>query len=355
MLYPLLVLNCICTLIPVVMQDKKLALKLSMIILFLFLGLRYNFGNDYASYYNAFYGNNVTVLVGSGIEYGYALLSSVFQPLGFFSLVFFTSLIFIVSLYLTIRRYVSPKFYWLMIFGIISNPDLIFFGASAIRQTLALSIIFFSLPFLQKRKLILFAAFVLLASLFHKSALIFLIILPLLYVNLNSTRNIILIALISIGIMTIFKGNFRQFVDIILVDNFSKYADRYMESEEVIGGAGFGIIIRLIWFCFFLWGLKVEHSKLKSIFIVLSIFCVVIYTMRDFVSLQRLTLYLGYFVSMSLIYILRFLKRRNELLFYCLLTLILVWNVNMAISFASQTDSYFNYHTIFESDYIFIK
>lgn len=54
---------------------------------------------------------------------------------------------------------------------------------SAIRQTLAISIIFFAYTNLQKKRYLLFFVYVILASFFHKSALICLLVLPMTYLK----------------------------------------------------------------------------------------------------------------------------------------------------------------------------
>ena len=78
-------------------EDKKLirhGLKISFFIIFLFLALRYDYGNDYAGYLDGFYEINKH----SWIDYtntkelfhyeaGWVFLNRLFEPLGFFAMI----------------------------------------------------------------------------------------------------------------------------------------------------------------------------------------------------------------------------------------------------------------------------
>ena len=70
----------------------KHGLLISFILLFLFLALRYNFGNDYIGYFDGFrevnkYSNVTFKDREFHYEAGWLLLCRVFKPLGFFSMV----------------------------------------------------------------------------------------------------------------------------------------------------------------------------------------------------------------------------------------------------------------------------
>ena len=350
MLYPLLILNFVCTIIPYYMHNKKKGLQISMSILFIFLAIRYNFGNDYPSYYRMFYNSDFTELLDERIEYGYALLCAVFKPFGFFSLIIFWSAFYCLALYKTFRRYIPPQYYWLVIMSIISNADLVFYGASAIRQTLAFSCILFVLPYLEVKKPIQYAVGVVIASLFHLSALVFIVLYPLMYLNLRNKIFIFVFGFVALMFMTVLKSQFEGIVNTIAANHFEKYVDRYGNSEQVIEGGTIGTIIRIIFLCLFLWSMRFETNKIKSIFFILATMCIVIFTMRNLASLQRFTLYFGYMMAFSFSYALEFIKKKSPTIYIPIISIVLIWNLNMAIVFASQKESYFNYMTIFESN-----
>lgn len=351
MLYTLLILNLVCTTIPIIVSNKKRGLIWSMIILFLFLALRYNFGNDYPAYYTSFYDGN-DILEDSQVEVGYKWLTILFKPFGFFIFIIWWSAFYIIALYKTIRRYVPEEYYWLVIMSIISNADLVFFGASAIRQTLALCLFLFSLPFLEKKKIIPYSILIIIASLIHQSAILFIFLFPLMYLNLKNRVFIYSFGIIAFLIMTVFKTPFENIIQIISESNFEKYSDRYLDTEREVGGGGIGTIVRILFLIAFLWSMSFETSKIKEIFFILAICSIVIFTMRNQVGLQRLTLYFGYMMAFSFSYVLGFMKTKLKILYMPFLVLVLLWNINMAIVFASQEESLFEYHTIFESNTI---
>lgn len=350
MQYPLLFLNLVCTLIPLLSKNKDKGLKWAFIILFLFLALRYDFGNDYPAYYRMFYNFDLKGLLDANIEYGYATLITFLKPLGFFVFIFLWSAVYCTALFRTIKKYIPSEYYWLVMMSIISNADLVFYGASAIRQTLAFSIILFSFPFLENKKPIYYFALVVLASMFHQSALTFVILYPLMYLNLRNKTFIIVFGVLALGVMTVLQSQFETIINLLAANNFEKYLDRYGDSNQVLEGGLIGTVIRIIFMGLFLWSMAYEKSKIKSIFFILSVVCITIFTMRNLVSLQRFTLYYGYMMAFSFAYSLQFIKQRAGKFYYPVLAIILIWNINMAIVFASQKISLFEYHTIFESD-----
>lgn len=354
MQYPLLLLNLVCTLFPLLSKNKEKGLKWSFIVLFVFLALRYDFGNDYPAYYRMFNYATFEQALDSKIEYGYALLTSLFKPFGFFTFIILWSAIYCSALYQTIRRYIPSEYYWLIMLSLISNADLVFYGASAIRQTLAFSVILFSLPYLEAKKPLYYLGMVVPASLFHMSALTFVVLYPLMYLNLKNKTFIIIFGLLALAVMTVLQSQFSALVNTLAANNFEKYVERYGDSKQTIEGGFIGIIIRVIFLLLFLWSMSFENNKIKSIFFILGIVCIAIFSMRDFVSLQRFTLYYGYMMAFSFAYSLKFIKQHVGQLYYPVLAIILIWDINMAIVFASQTNSLFEYHTIFEYNTHFI-
>ena len=349
MLYSLLLLNLVCTVIPLLSIKKEIGLKISITVLFIFLALRYNFGNDYMAYYMSFNDMTFEDRANTDVEIGYNLLCCAFRPLGFFTMIFCWSIFYCFSLYYAIRRYVEPQYYWLVMLCLISNADLVFFGASAVRQTLAFSCILIAIPFLEKKNWLLYCVLVLLASTFHQSSIVFLFLYPLMYLDLQNKKFILFFGLVAIGLMTVFKGQFESVIQVITMSNFEKYAERYGDSEATLGGGIAGTVVRVVFMLLFLWCMRKEEDKIKSIFYILSVLCIVIFTFRNQVMLQRYTMYFGYMMSFAFAYVLKYVKgQKNSLMYFAVLFLTLFWNINMAFSFALQSKSLFEYHTIFE-------
>jgi hypothetical protein len=92
------------------------------------------------------------------------------------------------------------------------------FTFSGIRQSIAIGIVFLSFEFIKKRKWIWFVLIVLLASTFHKSALVFLFAYPLYFLKINKKHYLLIVVLIAV--VSLFKSFFLKFV---ISTAFEKY------------------------------------------------------------------------------------------------------------------------------------
>jgi hypothetical protein len=110
------------------------------------------------------------------------------------------------------------------------------FSFTGLRQTLAMSLIYISYFYLKSKKPFKFIIFVLLASLFHTTALIFLIAYPLARRRLGLIH--ILVFGASLLAIALFQGQIRNFIAITLEDSYlAGYADR----EQGLNLVGFFI------------------------------------------------------------------------------------------------------------------
>lgn len=150
-------------------ENTRWALKGSFVIVFFFLALRYNLGNDYATYLNGFEGESDIALT---MEPGWNYLSDAFRPLGFFAMVGFLALLTSIVYYHFIKRYVPPNLYWLAVCIYVMNPDFMLIHSSAMRQAVAIMLFVFAFDYLNRRALVHYMLCIALAALFHFSALI---------------------------------------------------------------------------------------------------------------------------------------------------------------------------------------
>ncbi|MDB4891925.1 MAG: hypothetical protein JWL61_3780 [Gemmatimonadetes bacterium] len=150
-------------------KNFRWALKGAFLLIFLFLALRYDFGNDYMAYAGAYDGtNNLAVLW----EPGWVYLSDVFRPLGFFAMIAALALLNSVVFYRFIERNVPPNLYWMAVCIYVWNPDFMLIHSSAMRQSVAITLFIFSVEYLYRRNFVRYMLCVTLASLFHFSALV---------------------------------------------------------------------------------------------------------------------------------------------------------------------------------------
>lgn len=123
-----------------------------------------------------------------------------------------------------------------------------YFSLTALRQVTAMAIILLTYKYLREQKFFYFILFVLLASLFHASALIFLIAYPISHININLKQiiGIILALMISIYFSSFIKQIIRY---IAWTDTLASYADR----QVTLNYSGFIIQISIFMFC---WAFK---------------------------------------------------------------------------------------------------
>jgi len=110
----------------------KNGLKISFFTIFLFLSLRYNFGNDYMGYLNSFLETNsyntfnLSSISYKGYEIGWVLLTRLFGPIGFFAMTAILAALTCIVFYRFIRKYVPPQYYWISIFLYVFSPSFFF-------------------------------------------------------------------------------------------------------------------------------------------------------------------------------------------------------------------------------------
>jgi hypothetical protein len=160
-------------------NNIRWGLKVSFFLIFLFLALRYNFGNDYQAYFNAFteIGRNSQINFfdkAQQFEPGWVFINWLFRPFGFFALTAALALINCLIYYQFIKKYVPVEYYWLSTFLYVFNPEFMLIHSSAMRQSVAIMLFVFSLDYLHEKKALRYFLCIGLASLFHFSALILL-------------------------------------------------------------------------------------------------------------------------------------------------------------------------------------
>ena len=154
----------------------------------------------------------------------------------------FISFVFVLGLY-KLTLYHSANIY--VSFIALISLGLYGFAFSGLRQTLAFGILFFAYPYLKNRKLIRFILVVVLAALFHSTALIFLAAYPIYRLNLR-LRNILI--LLVIGGVVLLNANPIAHLYLQLTSTNEIYA-AYLESDNVLSVSGI-IISGCVWlFC----------------------------------------------------------------------------------------------------------
>lgn len=218
-------------------------------------------GNDSVNYYNAYY--NITQAsslfnIDSRLEKGYVFFNRIIGNLGFNYLEFqiIENIIIYFVLGLTIKKY--SKSYALSIYCFLTMR--MFFGTMNIsRQYLAVIIILCSIESIKKQKPLKFILIIILASSFHTTAIVFLVMYPFSKIRW-SNKNILFFCLAGIGIGIFFDKIVKLFINI--TGKYSGYLTSGYFKFENNTAIYFELAINL---SFFLLAIFIRYYKKNNI------------------------------------------------------------------------------------------
>lgn len=224
---------------------RKVFFSLSILLLFVFLAFRYDFGNDYLAYYDLF--NEFSVLTlddalkyDGRVELGWILLCMLFKPIGFFGLVFALVFFQLYVLAKIIFKYCPPDLYWFAIFIFIFIPDNMLINASAIRQSIAISFFLLMVDSILEKKYLKALFYLIAAYNFHTSILIVvLFLIPIIFSNRINNYIFCFVAILIFPILYLFRENLGDYFFQLsfFSDTFEKYLI-YSESGNLGSGVG---------------------------------------------------------------------------------------------------------------------
>src|SRR5699024_887868 len=170
--------------------------KLNKVDIFLFIfligisGFRYNVGTDFPGY--VYYFNLIDKGLEASVEPGFIFISELILKMGLnIQAVFLVfSILTMFFLYKGLTYYTNNEYIYKPVLYILMLIYTFFPSLNVIRQILAAVIILFASRYIINRSFIKFAFWVLIASLFHSSSLIFII---LYFIALKNYRRITLI------------------------------------------------------------------------------------------------------------------------------------------------------------------
>lgn len=321
-------------------------------VVFSFLALRYNFGNDYKAYFDAFYQiNRVTdvdyINSGSHFEPGWVFLCRLFEPFGFFAMTAFLAAVNCIVYYLFISKFVPKNYYWLAVILYLFNPGLMLTHASAMRQSLAISLFLVATLFLVNKRVAPFVLLVVLASLFHFSAIV---LLPFAVVGVYeirlSTRRVVGFGMVFLALF--FLGDqILPMLETFIGEYFVRYSV-YDGSIEV--GSGLGVLLNSLFLALILWNSRFKCGGpliLAEMAIVGYLFIPLALVLAFF---GRIAMYFQPALIVVLITAIIGIENRAFRVFMLLL-LILSTSYQYSAFFSSETyaDAFADYTTIFSA------
>ncbi|MBR1687534.1 MAG: EpsG family protein [Prevotella sp.] len=189
-----------------------------------------------------------------------------------------------------------------------------------VRQSIAISIIFCVIPYLLDRKMWKYIIGVLLATTFHYSALVMLIVYPLINKPID-TKKLLVYAGVGLGVVGVFGYFFLSYVAETFLTRFDP--ESFMEEGE---GPGYGlfffyVIIFLLISSFYIYQkdkMNSNQCKMMSLFVVFQMFAMIIQLSAPIHhSMVRMTYYFFIpIVTIGVPYIGSYIIKRNRVVFY---------------------------------------
>lgn len=341
-------------------KKEKIILPLSFMAITLFFAIRYDYGLDYWSYLN-YYESGRTIEEVGGVSRGtgekwFYYFMNLFPKFSYF-IIAHTIITFSV-LYFVTRKYLSPKYYPLFFFLILTMSVLSFNWISALRSTMAAAVLWIGMDlfYIKKKRWLPFIGMVVIAGFFHTSAL-FILVLPLVDFLIEKTSPSILFGIMIVGLIsTLFFTE--QLYELILSSSKlmeETYSD-HLSNESAAGYTIFGVIhnsLLLFPFYFIITRKDIFVGPQRRIYILAAMIIILRCFKLDFNG--RLSAYLFIFAIFALAYVLPRLKRTEKLI--CMIPM-LVWcfygiylfYMTMVINQHTvySEGNYLFYHTIFE-------
>lgn len=205
---------------------KILCFVMILVPLIVIMGFRYRIGVDYGNYERIF--KIITLHNGrANMEWGYYLLNKAIGKLTDNPQAIFLTVAILINILLlkSLIRNGGSIYYGILAY---MGFGYYFYAMNIQRQYIAIMIVFYAFPFFEQKELKKFFLFVLIASAFHTSAIIWVLI----YLAVHMLGGYYIVSFISVAGITILKN-----LTLKLLIRVNFYADR-IENVQVLIGEG---------------------------------------------------------------------------------------------------------------------
>lgn len=227
-------------------NQKRILLDVSMWVMILVYGIRYDFGNDYWSYYNLFLDIKTFGLIEGRTDPIWGLLMYVCRPIGYFGFIFLITGFEYYTIYKHIKIYVKPKNWWIavLIFNFTFNFQLL--GCSMMRQFFAICILMYSIRYVSTKQILRFLLILAIAVGIHKTSIIFLLVLlfGIKIPKLNKWYWIALATGFFIG-LTILASKYIHYLELAALIFEDDKFNNYLNGDQ--GSYSFTILFDIFW------------------------------------------------------------------------------------------------------------
>lgn len=344
-------------------KRKKYVLPLMFIIVAVFFAIRYEYGNDYWHYYERWESGRKVEGdergTGEILFYGFMGLFD-----KYYKYVIAQTLAFCLCMFFLVRKYVKPSYYFIFFWLFMTSPTQSYAMMSAQRSTMAACVLWIALDFfyITKKRWIPYMLMVVVASLYHTSALIMAVI-PLFDLVLKNIKPQILFILLIIGLIVSmsYTDKLVEYLlsqSAILQDAYSGYLDTNRVGNASINGT---LVRSILLFPYYFIGMNksyyTQDEKAGRIWILAM--TIALFWSYGLDIDGRFSIYLFVFVIICFANIMKKLTKEEKI--WCLVPLLVYWlfvdvytfyiiNVKYQFTDANYGDgSCLFYHTIFSA------
>ena len=350
------IVNILAVLIAYAERSLKLknGLLVSTLLLIIFYGIRYDYGNDYLAYVDIF--NDINRYVNldystdetNKIEVGWRILNRAFSDLGFETLVFLLTTILFGTFYWVTNKYIKREYQYFTLFVFLFSPGLMLTLLSSMRQTLAICIIIWAIPYILNKKWYYSIPIIVLAAQFHTSAYMMLL-LPLTVFLLNTNRKIYIASFAFAMIFIMFAQEYVAFaLEFILINYFPNYY-YYMgnSGDAATLGIGIGYVFNIIMFAYLIVYDK-QKKDTESWFMKMSAISYILLPISFILmTIGRITLYFRMFTPFAFTTLLDNKNKKIPYFIFILNIFFLLYGYFTFFYNPTFTEKYMTYKTIF--------
>lgn len=328
----------------------KKGLEWSLILLVVFFSFRVNYGNDYLSYLNIYNLINKASSFSScdvDVEFGWKFINYYCSFLGFHFVLFLHLCVLVYSFYYVTKKYIPKEYYWLSVFILCFNPSLFLLDLSMMRQSMAISFFILAIFTAYEKKNIQPALFVVLAIMFHHTAIIIIpvVILVRFAPNIN-TLYIILAGLVLFYLLWTNRNLLVEYTSYIMtLGDLSEEYGSYKEEGEL--GSGYGVFLQFLFLLpavFYSKKLVSLDNKLISLYLINFMF----------IPFSTIMVMLGRLSSYFLVYVVFLVpillgKCKKNIIYYFTLLCVIVYCLYSYYAFfysATYGAAFSNYHSL---------
>lgn len=342
------------------LEDNKTnrhGLKFSLFTIFLYLALRYDFGNDYMHYLemfnqiNKFENINELSVTIKGNEFGWLYLNRIFKPLGFFTMTAVLAAFNCYVIYRFIKKYVPAKHYWFAVFLYTFQVSQMLILSTAMRQAVAVSFFILAIDYIIQKKPFKYIFFIFIATLFHTSAAILLPLILISYINWKIKFVHIILVFVVFLIPIYFFKDITAYINVFVSQYFDTYS-YYLEnaSGASISEIGLGFFLNTFIYFVIMYNSQFEIDFEKSIFFKIAIISFIIIPLGFGVQLiGRLNFY--FMPALLIVFPIVFTKMKKifRMVYVATVMLFVLYNFYMFFNEGVYKIPFRTYQTIFSA------